>query len=893
MFRVFTLLIFMWLGMTAIKATHLAGGEMSYVYLGDDLYEFTLVVYRDCGPDNTTGVGFDTPANIGVYAGFDYYGIFYETLDSLENVELILSNPCLLVPDEFCMEKGTYVFTLNLPSNEDGYHVVYQRCCRNPTIINVQNAGDAGLTLTAFVPGKNDELKNSCPTFDEAPPFFACVNDTLKFSQSATDIDGDELRYRFYTPLHGASYDDPKIGTPTAPPHQKVVWENEYSLVYPLDGNPGLTIDETSGELNAYPNKLGKFVVGIAVDEYRNGVLLSTIIRDFFITVTECPSVESKLDLLHPDSIKPICDGLSITLTQSSVGGDNFIWTFFDTNEPVKKFGTVVEHTFAYTGRHLVHLEISTLSGCNDSTSALIDVYPKLAPDVILEDSICMTKELKPAILQGFYEPYAYVEWDFGEFANPRYLYGDTVSGVSFETMGSQQVYVTVDQDICTEIDSAIVFVQETPIPNFTILGDTGCVPFELYIEDLSQTTGVLNYTWNFGDGNSLNSTKPEYVYETPGEYEVSVEVHFLSGCADTFYYSPADKIKVYETLIGTFDEPDIQCLDDNIATLVAIGNFSEQATLAWNYTDSLLFSMTSIAEDVQQVSYISAGLHPVMLSIEEHECISEFVGYVEIQHNPEAHFSIADEILCIENEIHFINESTADTPLEFRWYLGEKEGYSSEENPRYVYYEAKMITVNLTVFTTEGCIDTSYVRLDTLIPVHPLPDPNFTIANSYLDIWKSTTYVTNLSDSGIYGYYVVLPTFDTILGLEQFNHTFEEGKYEVWQTVVNRYGCIDSTKRLVEVLGHTLYVPNAFTPNKDQINDGFRAFARGVTDFKLSILDRWGNVVFESDNQEERWFGELPNGTQAKSDVYTYQVKIQEIKGFRYEYIGRVSLIR
>jgi gliding motility-associated-like protein len=888
MLRIFILLIFMWLGMTAIKATHLVGGEISYVYLGDDLYEFTLVVYRDCGPDNTTGVGFDTPANIGVYAGFDYYGIFYETLDSLENVELILSNPCSLVPDNFCMEKGTYVFSLNLPNNEEGYHVTYQRCCRNPSIVNVTNVAETGITLTAFVPGKNDEIKNSSPVFDELPPLVICINDTLNLLHTATDKDGDELRYRLYTPFHGASDDDPKIDVPTAPPYEEFLWEQGYSLEYPLDGDPSLTIDKNTGRLIAFPQKIGEFALGVAVDEYRDGLLLSTSIRDFFITVTECPLVQAIID-----SIPPSCDGLTAVITQSSVGGDNYFWTFFDSIVPVIEFGTVVEHTFANKGRHKVHLKISSLLGCVDTTSFFIEVYPKLETDITLEDSICMSKELKPAILQGVYEPYAYVKWDFGEFANLRYLYGDTVAGVSFETMGSQQVYVTVDQDICTEIDSAIVFVQETPIPNFTILGDTGCVPFELYIEDLSQTTGVLNYTWNFGDGNSLNSTKPEYVYETPGEYEVSVDVYFQSGCKDVFSYAPANKVKVYEKLEGEFKVPDIQCLNDNSAILTAIGNFSNEALLTWNYVDSLVDSVFSVSSEMKQVSFTSAGVHPVELVVEEHQCLSEFVNFIEIQNNPEALFSIADEILCMENEIHFINESTADTPLEFRWYLGEKEGYSSEENPRYVYYEAKMITVNLTVFTTEGCIDTSYVSLDTLINVHPLPDPNFTIANSYLDIWKPTTYVTNLSDSGIYGYYVVLPTFDTILGLEQFNHTFEEGKYEVWQTVVNRYGCIDSTKRLVEVLGHTLYVPNAFTPNKDQINDGFRAFARGVTDFKLSILDRWGNVVFESDNQEERWFGELPNGTQAKSDVYTYQVKIQEIKGFRYEYIGRVSLIR
>jgi hypothetical protein len=48
------------------KATHIVGGEMSYKYLGDNKYEVTLVMYRDCGPDNTRGTGFDSYAAIGV-----------------------------------------------------------------------------------------------------------------------------------------------------------------------------------------------------------------------------------------------------------------------------------------------------------------------------------------------------------------------------------------------------------------------------------------------------------------------------------------------------------------------------------------------------------------------------------------------------------------------------------------------------------------------------------------------------------------------------------------------------------------------------------------------------------------------------------------------------------
>jgi gliding motility-associated-like protein len=114
-----------------------------------------------------------------------------------------------------------------------------------------------------------------------------------------------------------------------------------------------------------------------------------------------------------------------------------------------------------------------------------------------------------------------------------------------------------------------------------------------------------------------------------------------------------------------------------------------------------------------------------------------------------------------------------------------------------------------------------------------------------------------------------------------------------VWQVVTNRYGCVDSTKRVIEVLGHTIYAPNAFSPNNDGVNDGFRAYVRGAVAYTIMVLDRWGNVVFSTTNQEEVWRGILPNGNQAKSDVYSYRIELQEIKGVWHKYIGRVTLIR
>ena len=166
-------------------------------------------------------------------------------------------------------------------------------------------------------------------------------------------------------------------------------------------------------------------------------------------------------------------------------------------------------------------------------------------------------------------------------------------------------------------------------------------------------------------------------------------------------------------------------------------------------------------------------------------------------------------------------------------------------------------------------------------------------MTETQVDITKPFADGFNQSENYESVYYVVNTTGDTIYAEDFYQYQFVEGKNEVYQIAINEFGCIDSTKRIIEVINHTVYAPNAFTPNNDGVNDGFRAFVRGEQSYLLQIFDRWGNLVFETANQEELWYGDLPGGKQATSDVYSYQINLTEIKGFKHTYTGRVTLVR
>jgi gliding motility-associated-like protein len=92
-------------------------------------------------------------------------------------------------------------------------------------------------------------------------------------------------------------------------------------------------------------------------------------------------------------------------------------------------------------------------------------------------------------------------------------------------------------------------------------------------------------------------------------------------------------------------------------------------------------------------------------------------------------------------------------------------------------------------------------------------------------------------------------------------------------------------------------YVPSAFTPNGDQINEEFQVYSDGINynDFEMLIFDRWGNQVFATTNPFEKWNGAYFNDGEILADgIYVYHVNFTQLYDIKkHTYIGRVALIK
>ncbi len=285
-----------------IRASHIMGGNLSYTYSGYNagtnkhIFDVTLKMYRYCAPGSSNlpnsldlGVYDEDPANPGA----DKVRNSTFTLPLIENSFITPPNAndsCTFLPN-VCVEEGIYSFTIGLDPSIGGYHLIVDRCCRNANIGNLLNPGDAGQAYYAFIPPTS--IPNSSPVFGLAPVPFICANDTVTYSNTAFDPDGDSLVYSFETPYNGLSNTTQPAPVPpftypwTIP---TIAYAPGFSVGSPFGATGYASIDPSTGLTIYLSQNVAFYVVAVEVKEYRNGSLIGITRRDLQLIFITCPA---------------------------------------------------------------------------------------------------------------------------------------------------------------------------------------------------------------------------------------------------------------------------------------------------------------------------------------------------------------------------------------------------------------------------------------------------------------------------------------------------------------------------------------------------------------------------------------------------------------------------
>jgi len=487
--------------------------------------------------------------------------------------------------------------------------------------------------------------------------------------------------------------------------------------------------------------------------------------------------------------------------------------------------------------------------------------------------------------------------WRFGNgesredtSANINYTYENDGSNADFYNLE-----LTVSNGNCSS--SATEKVSVYPYVQAAFEPDTskGCAPLNVVFNNNSQGIKFNESTWDFGDGRTSTDYNPNYEFfnNTVKDtiFDVKLKVRSGFGCAD----SVVQPIIVYASPEAEFDaEPTYQVYPEKSVQLenqTIPGDWDYE----WNFDDGNKLT----ERDPETHEYDTSGIYDIMLKVFSEVCRDSAISTVRIALPPPiVNFdSIAEG--CAPHTIEPGNNSLyAD---EYEWDFGD--GRKSEvEDPIHTYLEPDTFFLRLTA-TGEGGTS-SFSRQ---IVVHPVPNAFFKVAPNNVYVKEQSVRFFNLTEQGDQ-YLWHFGDDSSSTGYQPTKRYYETGLYDVRLEAWNDEGCYDEyvLEKAVKVEARDKFkFPNAFkptpggptggqyTPGDGRNNVFYPAFVEGIEEYKLEIYNRWGVIVFVSEDIDVGWDGYDQDGRPVKSDTYIWKVTGKFTNGKTYEQVGEVTILR
>jgi gliding motility-associated-like protein len=856
------------------QAAHVKGGFFTYQYLGPGApgnlkYRITLTVYMICTA---------SPPQVSDPINFSFFnagtGLFLQNVSVAKSNEYslgkIYDEPCITGNQIACYYKIVVydLASIELPSIPVGYTISYQRCCRIAGINNVVNSGNVGNTFTITIPGTAiapGAETNSSPAFLVNDTAVVCRNSFFSYSFQATDPDGDSLSYQFCDAYTGGSQADPAPPTATNPPYSFIPYQAPFSGTQPM-GN-GVTINPNTGIISGIaPNLTGQFVICVCVNEYRNGVLIGTTRKELHVEVGDCNPLQARLDP------KPTtCDGFTVNFQNDAGGnppGTVFFWTF---GEPISGNADTSDlatpsHTYLDTGIYVVKLKVSLVGGlCADSTSFTVKVFPGFNSGFIYTGS-CFTNPYQftdtTTTVYGVVDSWS---WNFGDLTtladtshirNPQWTYpGPGPVNIRFIVTNSKGCIDTVQQTI-TILDKPSLILDFVD----TLICRNDAVQL------VANGTGVFSWTPLINIVGA-NTATPTVSPTTTTWYYVTMN---NNGCLN----KDSVRVRVVPTVTLLAMADTTICQGDAVQLHAISDGLSFSWTPAANLNNPNIINPIAITN--------STTTYQVVATIGSCRATDQVV--VNTVPYPVANAG-PDVTICYNT---FTQLNASITGSSFNWlpisYLNDPTILNPVATP------PRTTQYILTVFDVLGCPkpgrDTIIVTVnpkviafagrDTIVVVgQPL---QFNGSGGVNYVWSPATGLNN-------------PNISNPIGI--YGANIDSVRYKL--VVTDAIGCPDSAFVKVTVFKTIpyIFVPTAFTPNNDGLNDKIRPIAVGIQRINFfSVYNRWGQLVFKTTVNGQGWDGRI-NGKDQATGVFVWMVSAIDYLGQSIFLKGTVTLIR
>ncbi|HTB06263.1 MAG TPA: PKD domain-containing protein [Bacteroidia bacterium] len=464
----------------------------------------------------------------------------------------------------------------------------------------------------------------------------------------------------------------------------------------------------------------------------------------------------------------------------------------------------------------------------------------------------------------------------------PPYSYAWTTTPVQTSygainlSVGSYTVNVT-DANGCTT-KASIAIAQPTPVVTTASAPDSICSGTTVSIvASATGGTGSYTYQWNSSSitGSVLNVTPTNTTSYT-------VTAIDANGCKG----NPAVvSIATWNLDAANVTVPPTQsiCAGDSVSIYTNVASGTGLINISWSngFTGSGPFKVSPLTNTTYTVTVSNQCGMSVIKTIS-----------VNIHALPVITIPEQTQASCKEAAFTYQDTTKGNSSDTYFWDFGD--GFSSTTNPvSHSYLQSGTYTVTVTVTSPAGCV--SKASAPANVTVYPTaiarftPDPSEApIANpviAFRDASVNTTSWTwDFGDESA-------PSFE-----ENPTHIYKDtGSYKIQLTSNNSYGCKDVAVDSVRILPQFIfYIPNAFSPNGDKDNDYFTGKGIGITEFSMSIYNRWGEMLYQTNDIERGWDGRVNGGGSiAQEDTYVYVVDIKDIFKQKHHYIGSVTIVK
>ncbi len=568
--------------LSELNAKHIIGGDVFYECLEIDTIDnqvqlhFEFQMYRDnrcitrgeeCAffdgdprdPNMTRG------AQFGVYRfdGLNWRFVQVTGFVTPISIEKVPPNepPCLIAPPAADVERGVYEFDLTLDIIDKNYMIAYQRCCRSESITNLVNPGSFGAVFSVEITPEAIKTCNNSPVFNEFPPLVVCAGFELEYDHGASDVEGDQVVYEFCTPLSSggtngraerSSCNETPVPEPSACTPDGFRFVRFLSPTFistaPMGGNPVVSIDANNGMLAGVPEIVGEHVLAVCANEYRDGVLLSTIRRDFQFIVSACEKAvnaeiaSDQSDGMNFDVIS--CGDFDVQFENLSTRERDIIqyqWEFDFGDETLTSLSRDPLITFPDLGTYDAKMILNPgIPNCTDSAFITIEIFPGLNSEFNFRYDTCEAGPVTFIDLSTTEDDNFITDWTWN------YNDGNSRNGLNrnplhtYEVPGTFDVSLTIiDNNGCT--DELVQELIYAPAPNLIIVEPSqfiGCEPAEVFFNNLTfPIDDTYDITWDFGDGSNddnIFDISPKHIYQQDGIYSVSVDIVSPLGCLAT-----------------------------------------------------------------------------------------------------------------------------------------------------------------------------------------------------------------------------------------------------------------------------------------------------------------------------------------------------------------------